>query len=104
MVIFILIIFPLKLNHFAPTVKGRMMEDGRQTTEKKLALKRCDIRRLSSGVMFFYASLRAAMMFILDARKAGSTPPAKPMISENDRDLITMPGVRAKLKASSEKV
>ena len=78
MVMYILIKFCLKSNHFGSTVK--------------------------TGKLPFYASLSAVMIFSRDARKAGKTPPAKPMISENDRDLITMPGVRAKLKASSEKV
>src|SRR5690349_16036777 len=41
-------------------------------------------------------------MFILDARKAGRTPPMKPMISEKSNDFHSIPKVSAKEKASSE--
>ncbi len=43
-------------------------------------------------------------MFMRDALRAGRIPPTKPIIIENDMDLIMIPGVIVKLKASSENV
>ena len=45
-----------------------------------------------------------SIMFIREALKAGMSPPAKPIKRENVMDLIMIPGVIAKLNASSENV
>jgi succinate-semialdehyde dehydrogenase / glutarate-semialdehyde dehydrogenase len=54
--------------------------------------------------MLFQTSLSESTIFIREALKAGSIPPASPIKRENDMALIIIPGVIAKLKASSENV
>lgn len=51
-----------------------------------------------------YVVRSASTIFILAALKAGSTPPIKPIPRAKIRALVTIPGVRLNLKASSEKV
>jgi hypothetical protein len=52
----------------------------------------------------YQVARRDSTIFIRDALTAGRKPPTNPMTREKARDLQAMSKVRAKLKASSEKV
>lgn len=51
-----------------------------------------------------YTARRASTILSRAARTAGMSPPSSPIAVPKPRESSTMPGVRLKLKASSEKV